>query len=496
MNKNVERILDSKFGKLTVKFCNSPLYAVSIGAVCILSHTLDIPVVGALLLTILTVPALVFCKNSLVLAPFFMMCSFVMSDKTMPPPKSDYYNSPAIIASLCILLVILLSAFAFHLVFYKKWKVIFRRAYLTASIAITSGVLLVGGFTTESFVPSGVWTALSIAATTFLPYAFMINCGEYEGRKTVENFIWSLIVSSLVIGAAVLEQYIIYDFNITDKGSMLQFGYLISNTAAAVVVIALPLTFYFVYIYKRGYWFMLLVALELLIIVATESRASILVAVPGVIIVSAVMCFKKKTGRIGYYIMFGLEIAAVIAVSVIFRNKFADIMSSLMSGDFKDSGRIWLWRIGFESWVEHPLFGIGLWFLPEQYGLRYFSFHCTPITYLYCCGIIGLIGYIYHRYKTVRLTFSAKLTPERVFLALAVLAFAVNALLDIGMTHVQHLLYYGMILALIECDVRKVKAEAQSIISDKSSAVGDDVNKSFEETQNNINNIKTTEGVK
>ncbi len=46
------------------------------------------------------------------------------------------------------------------------------------------------------------------------------------------------------------------------------------------------------------------------------------------------------------------------------------------------------------------------------------------------------------------------------FVALTVLAMLLNALLDIAMTSPTHLLYYGVMLALIECDVKKTKADA------------------------------------
>ena len=69
------------------------------------------------------------------------------------------------------------------------------------------------------------------------------------------------------------------------------------------------------------------------------------------------------------------------------------------------------------------------------------------------------MAYIYHRYKSIRLVFSAKLTPERVFVALTAVAMLCNALLDIAMTSPAYVIYYSVMLALIECDVKKVKTD-------------------------------------
>lgn len=462
MHEKFEKLVDSRFGKIFDRFGNSLWYSVAIGAVCILCHSLDIPVVGAALLTLLLVPALLFCKNSFVLAPFLMMCSFVMSEETKP--QSGYFNSPAKISVLCVLLVFIVAALIFNIIYYGKWKQIFKKSYLTVSLCLLSGALIIGGLGAPSFSAKGLGMAAAISLTMFLPYSLMINCGEYEGRRTVEYFAWAAITAATVIFAAVIKQYIIHGLSLSyHPKNLIVFGYAISNTAAAFVVIAMPVTFYMAYKYKHGYLFLIAVAMELVTVYLTYSRASLLVALPGTVIVATALCFKKKTGRIGYWIVYGLAVAAAVAVCVYFRkaiiSKLTEVWASIADGSFTGSGRVNIWRQGFEAWKGYPIFGLGIWYLPPINNW-YYSFHCTPLTYLYCAGLLGLAAYIYHRYKTVRLVFSAKLTSERVFVALAVLAMLLNALIDIGMTMPQHLLYYGIMLALIDGDVKKKKAEA------------------------------------
>ena len=467
MRDKLRKIIESKVGIRIDNFCNSVWYIIAIGAVCVFCHTLDIPVVGAALLSVLLVPALLFCKNSFVLAPFLMMCSFVISEDTMP--QSGYYNNPAYISVLSIFLAFIVAAFVINLVYYNKWKLIFKRAYITVSLCLVTVVLVMGGIGAPSLSWAGVGTALAIAITMFLPYAMLVNCGEYNGRKSVEYFAWALITASAVLFAAVIKQYIKYDLSLDyHPKSLIVFGYAISNTGAAFVVIALPMTFYMAYIYKHGYAFLAAIAMEVITIALTFSRASLVVALPGTIIVAVALCFVKKKGRLGYWIAFGISAVAVVAVAIVYRNYLSDNLSALINGNVSDSGRFDLWEIGFEAWKSYPIVGVGLNFLPQM-GYRYYSFHNTILTYLFCNGVIGLLAYLYHRYKSVRLVFSAKLTSERVFLALSVLAMLLNALLDIGMSMPPHLLYYGIMLALIECDVRKTKAEQASVTEDKSS---------------------------
>lgn len=457
MKEKLRKIIESNIGMRIDSFCNSVWYIVAIGVVCVLSHTFDIPIVGAALLTLLLVPALLFCKNSFVLAPFLMMCSFVMSEDTMP--QSGYYNNAAYISILCILLVLIVAALVINLIYYNKWKFIFKRAYLTISLCLITVLLVMGGIGAPSFTGEGVGMALAIAVTMFLPYSMLINCGEYNGRKSVEYFAWALITASAVIFAAVIEQYIKYDLTLSyHPKEYIVFGYAISNTGAAFVVIALPMTFYMVYVYKHGYAFLVAIAMEIITILLTLSKTSIVVALPGTAIIAIALCFTKKTGRLGYWIVFGMITVAVLAIVIAYRNVIINSIPSLFSGNTADNGRFDLWKTGYNGWKNYPILGLGIWYL-RTVECRFFSFHNTVLTYLFCTGVFGLIGYLYHRYKTVRLVFAAKLTSERTFLALSILLMLFNAFFDIAMTMPQHLLYYGIMLALIECDVRKVKDE-------------------------------------
>lgn len=480
MKESIQKMINSKFGAACDKFCNSPWYCFAIGVVCIVAHTFDIPIVGAAFLIALLVPSLLFCKNSFVLVPFALMCSFVMSKETSP--QSGYYNNAAAISILSVLLAFAVAAFVFNIVVYDKWKVMFKRAYLTVSFAVLTTALILGGIGTPSYSFTGLGMSIAIAATMFIPYSMLVNCGEYKGGKTVEYFAWAMISVSVVLFAAVIKQYVIHGLSLSyHPKNLIEFGYAISNTGAAFVLIAIPVTYYMVYKYKHGYLFMLAVALELLTIALTFSRASLAVAIPGTVIVAIVLCFKKKVGKLGYYITFGIAAAVAIILAVIYRETLTKLIVSMFSSDSTGSGRLDLWKTGFEAWKGSPIFGLNIWYLPPINNW-YYSFHNTLLTYLYCTGIVGLLAYLYHRYKTVRLVFSAKLTSKRVFLALSVLAMLLNALLDIAMTMPPHLIYYGIMLALIDCDVKAVKAENNSAEAER---CGKDISIKSDDTNNN-----------
>lgn len=455
MKEFFQKAVDSKFGRGADKFCNSVWCIATYGLVCIVCHTFNLPVLGAALLTVLLSLAFLFSKNSFAVLPFLLMCSFVLSVDTKP--NTGYFNTPFKITVLSLLLVVLVATAVFNLVYYGKWKRIFKRAYLTISIALLTGALLVGGLGTALFSWMGVAMSLAVGASMFIPYSLLINCGEYKGRETITYFAWAMITASVVIFAAVMERYITLGFgNVLAHKTLLNFGHTISNSAAVIVLLAIPMTFYFVYIYKYGTAFLAVVAFELITIVLTFSRASLLIAVGGTAVVAIALCFKKKTGRLAYWITCGVIFLAVAVIAIKYRAWVFNQIVAMFDGH----GRSAIWKAGFEAWKESPVFGVGLWYLPQIQAPKhmYYSYHCSPLTFLYCAGILGIAAYIYHRYRTVRLVFKSKLTAERVFVVLMLVAFILNSLLDIYMTEPLHLLYYSVMLALVEHDVKSTKA--------------------------------------
>ena len=464
MKEKIDRIVNSRFGVEADKFYNSVWYVIAVGAICCIAHIAHIPAVGVVFLTLLLLPALLVCKNSFVLLPPLFMFGMIMGNAK--DASDGYANSPAKLAVLstaeiavsAVFLSLLGLALVFNVLYYGKYKLLFKRAYLTISLAIMSGALIMGGIGAPTFDWHGTLAAVRLGIITFVPYALLVNSGEYKGKKTVEYFAQMMIVTAVAMFFIVLVLFFGNDFIIGDT-NLYRFGMFGPNTGSAVVVIALPVTFYYVYSHKYGYLFMGLVVVELLTIFLCFSRASLLIAVPGTIIVALALCFVKKDGRLAYWITVGVLALALIVVALVLRRTLFDTITGIKKSG--DSGRFEIWRDGFMAWKSRPILGVGLYYLLVTDKLAFYSFHCTPLTYLYCAGIIGLAAYVYHRYTTVRLVFSAKLTAERVFVALSVLAMLLNALLDVAMTKALHLTMYATMLALIECDVRKMKEQAQ-----------------------------------
>lgn len=461
MREKIDKIINSKFGNCVERFFGSVLYILLVGVVSIICHAFDLVMVGTFLWAVLLIFLFIFCKNMFALTPFACMITFIISQNTIV--HYGYFNTTSRMFALIVEFVLVFSSLVFNFTYYKRWKLLFKKAYLTVSLCFVTAVLLIGGLGAESYSVSGVLIGIGIAASMFLPYSLFINCGVYEGTKTVRYFAWTTVIATVVIGAAVLQVYrfITPDFFEYPK-KYLQFGYAGPNTGAAFVVIALPMTFYLIYSYRHGYLLLPFAFLEVILVVALFSRASLVVIIPLLLVLIIVVGIMRKTLRWAYCVVSGLIAVAAIIVITVKWSFVYDSFAKLSTFNGFDGGRFDLWKLGFEGWKNTPIFGAGIRYMLNN-GSAYYSFHNTPLTYLFCCGIAGLAAYLYHRYKTVRLVFTNKPTVERVFVAISILGMLINALLDIGMTYPQLLLYYAVMLAIIEHDVRYTKDKGVSI---------------------------------
>ncbi len=455
MREKLDKIINGTFGKQVEGFFGSVIYIVLAGVIGAICNTFDLVMVGTAVWTVLLIFVFIFCKNMFSLVPFLAMCTFILSKDTMI--QSGYFDTPARKVVLILEFLLLVAALIFSMTYYKRWKSVFKKGYLTVSLCFVTAVLLMGGLGAEAYSVKGVLIAVGISATMFLPYSLLVNCGRYEGNKTVKYFSWTAVVAAVTVSIAVLNSFLTCPPElISHPKYFLQFGYAGPNTGAAFIVIALSLTFYLIYTYKHGYVLLPLAFFEEFMVAVMNSRAS-LIAISLLFAVLVIAVGVKRKKRLWWAYLAVFAVCAAVA-AVILKLLWADIGDKLF--DFlhegADSGRFNLWKLGFDGWKETPIFGIGLPFLLDR-DYPYYSFHNTPLTFLFCCGIVGLCAYIYHRYKTVRMVFSAKLSAERAFLALAILGMLINALLDIGMTYPQLLLYYSVMLAMIELDVRYTK---------------------------------------
>ena len=125
-------------------------------------------------------------------------------------------------------------------------------------------------------------------------------------------------------------------------------------------------------------------------------------------------------------------------------------------------GRTDLWKGYFELFKSSPVFGAGFYNAFEKLrlgGMTRFSgmAHNTIMQYLGSCGIVGIAGYLYHRYRSVRL-FVKGYSYEKLMFAAGCASVVCMSLLDVFFLSPYFAMFYCLYIVLSE-NVQKGKTE-------------------------------------
>ena len=136
-------------------------------------------------------------------------------------------------------------------------------------------------------------------------------------------------------------------------------------------------------------------------------------------------------------------------------------IADVLDGDLvlNDSGRLDLYRTGFERFLQNPVIGQG--FYSYDYDLFDFAtvesfssffpprWHNTIIQILATSGVVGILAYIYHRCQTVCL-FIKRRSVSKAYIGIYFLVLLGMSLLDCHFFNVGPTLFYSMALAVVE----------------------------------------------
>jgi len=124
----------------------------------------------------------------------------------------------------------------------------------------------------------------------------------------------------------------------------------------------------------------------------TASRGAFLGLISGMSVVLYYSFFKGK-GASRFFSIFLFAILAYILVRYMFIN-FEDAtgrITDVNNNDEIDNGRLAIWNLSFNKWLENPLFGFGI---GGNYRIIGVANHNTYVEVLFCTGLLGTITFI------------------------------------------------------------------------------------------------------
>ena len=337
-----------------------------------------------------------------------------------------------------------------------------------SGFVLLGAAYLLGGLGSSFYdAASALFGVVQILALSGFYFYFYFTV---DWENTPEDYLAELFA---IVGVGVFLEVIGTYFNPGAPGldgqgdrGQLYTGWGVWNCVGCVMAMCMPAPIYFAVKKKHGWIYSLVSCVFYLGVILTQSRGSILFG-SAVFIACIVYNLYKAKGREKLWcgIVYAALLVGAAIAAVLFRDKLADIFASLINAGMNDSGRLDLYDQCWNSFLKHPVFGVGWYDSPgiqlgngsmypngdphlEGYFIPGFA-HNTFFQLIGCGGAFALIAYLFHRTQTVLLVFRDP-TPTKIVAALCVAAMLLTSFVDNHVFNMGPGLLYSVLLVFAE----------------------------------------------
>lgn len=466
---------NSKTVQTLNRFSRSPIFTALLALGCILAYAFSLELVYYTLVVICGLFVIILGDDFLPVIPMFLFCYIAPSPSNNPGKYADsifYINNGA--WYMFILIALVVPAVIFRLALDKeigRGKLLFTSRKLWLGLVILGGSYLLSGLGASHYAE--IWSNNLLFA--FLEFVciiglYLLFTATVKWDKShIDYFAWVMLLFGLTVSLEVFYHYIfgnVYNEQGVFVRNFIFTGWGNYNNVSAMIAVSIPFAFYFACKYKRSYIYLGLSGIILVGLVLSCSRASTLVGAmmfAVCFIVSIFICKHKQEYCISSIVF------SVLAVlfALVFRNYIAKIFNAIpdivnsSTGGVNDSGRLGIYKEGFWTFLDNPIFGESFyrpkdanqWWQWSQ-NAEWKSFmparwHNTIIQMLASCGTVGILAYAFHRFQTLKL-FYQKFTLLNVFIGLSLACFLAMSLLDCHLFNLGPTLIYSLMLCVAE----------------------------------------------
>ena len=323
--------------------------------------------------------------------------------------------------------------------------------YLFFGVTLMLGGLLSGLYSSKDLV-FGLVEFLALFGSYFL-LLYLINWKEMK----IDYLIWLMMFYGITLSMEVIAMQIV------NLGEGVQTGWGCNNNIAGQLCMCIGAPIYLALKKKIAPIYLIICSIFMVCVGLTNSRTGVFIS--GVLfIVSIVILLIKgnKNKRIATIIVLTISTGLFFGFFFGFKDLSELLFGHLLhTFDNKEdllslSGRITIWKEGWQNYLNNRTFGTGWYHSPIGGRGNYFTYDFMPPRYhntffqlIGALGTFGLIAYIYHRYQTIRMTFT-KLTLEKAYLFILILGLLLTSLLDCHLFNLGPGLNYCILLAAIE----------------------------------------------
>ena len=337
---------------------------------------------------------------------------------------------------------------------------------LTWGYVILGVVYIIGGLFSEHYSFRTAFFGFIQIATLGFSYFYFYYTIDFK-KVEKDYFAWLFLSIGILLSLETVVMLQQADFFTTTgifTRNEIYTGWGINNNVSALLTMMIPIPVYFALKKKNSLLYLLIANLIYIATILTQSRNGILFgAVILLCSIGYLLIKQNPKQRIKTILFETLFLLVLVIYCIIDLEHVKRLFSSIIAVGMDDNGRFDIYIIGLNQFKEFPIFGrgfyaSGLWqwgvnsetnFLPPRY-------HNTAIQLLACCGAVGFIGYLYHRFTTLKIILH-KLNSERVYLGLAVAGLIITSILDCHFFNIGPGFLYGALLLFVEIDYIKTR---------------------------------------
>lgn len=452
-------------------FLRSPGYILALSLLTVVCNLLGFELVYYTLVIALGLYVITLSKDLLPIMPMIMLCYIVPSVKNNPGRHGDsifsFSNGGAYILALASVVVVFLI-----------WRLISDKemgsAFLTRKRSLVSGMLFLG----VGYLLSGIgsyryfdvfgrnllFAFLQFISIALLYFLFTATVDWFNVPK--DYLAWMGLGIGFTVLPQLLMAYLSGQAFMEGTGTMdrelIYTGWGMHNNIGGLMVMMIPFAYYLAYTKKHSWVYNLLGTILLGGVMLSCSRTAMAVGA-GIYLVCAVILLKNKRTRKENLWVYCIGALAVLGFVAVFFEKLMEIFSLFFEEIGLVSKRDVLLENGLKKFGNDPIFGGSFffkgtpgefvpWDFSEQATFSSFfppRWHNTLVQIAASCGVVGLVGYGFHRFQTFRMLWRNRST-ENLFIALYLAVLLLCSLMDCHFFNVGPVLFYSMALAFAE----------------------------------------------
>ncbi len=365
---------------------------------------------------------------------------------------SQNYDFDFIINNVVVLIVIATGVLGSIAVFLCKNKVKFKfgkqfAGFLAMFVAMSFGGILFKPALTLKSIPS----VFTIYFCLIVGYLLFVNVIRKNNPK---YFAKIMTYTGILIAMQTLSFYLSgeYSFKTMIEYKLLNVGWGVSNSIGALLVLVMPFTLYLIAKVKLPIYYIGLFVVELLALILTLSRGSILMAALGLPLGVVFTCTKaesKKTVLTSFMYL----IVVSVCLLVLKYNDISFIFDRI--SEYSSNGRFELYFNAIKDFCESPIFGISMYGRHSRIDTNLFAvvwYHSTPMQFMANAGLAGLLAYLVHLFFKYEMLFSKGDVFVK-FVLLGILMWSGYALIDVLYFSQNQLVFFALSLVFAEKNV-------------------------------------------